>query len=194
MTHALVGKRLTYQVPLPGGQSRLREIILYVAGRSADAPRFGKIKLHKIIWLADFTAFAERRLPVTGRAYQRLEFGPAPVEMAPVLEELQQDGLLSFEEVDFGDDIVEKRPIALLPPNLKRFSRDDLDFVDRSIKHYWHMTGKETSDHSHGVAWRTRKNNDPMPYELAFLLDEKPEAEATKRILDLAKSKGWQSK
>ncbi len=165
-------RRLTYRVELPGGQVRLRELILYVSFRCQDAPRFGKTKLHKIIWRADFTAFAARGVPVTGRPYQRLSFGPAPVEMAPLLEEMIQDGLLRYDNVDFGDGIVEKRPIAIAAPSMRFFSEDDIEFVIQAILYYWDKTGKGASDDSHGVAWSTRENGDPMPYELAYLSDE----------------------
>jgi Protein of unknown function (DUF4065) len=186
-------RRLTYRVELPGGQSRLRELILYVAHQCKSARRFGKIKLYKIIWKADFEAFAERQVPITGRPYQRLRFGPAPVEMAPLLEEMQQDGLLRFESVDLGEGYIELRPVALVAPSMKYFSPDDIEFVDRVIKYYWNKTGKETSDESHGVAWRTRSDYDAIPYEMAFLSDERLSGEAAKKVLSLAAQKGWNS-
>jgi hypothetical protein len=46
--------RLTWKVPLPGGQKRLREAVLYVSAACKDAERFGLVKLNKIIWRADF--------------------------------------------------------------------------------------------------------------------------------------------
>jgi hypothetical protein len=64
-------RRLTYRVDLPGGRLRLRELVIHVSERCKAARRFGKIKLNKIIWKADFEACAARRVPVTGRACQR---------------------------------------------------------------------------------------------------------------------------
>ena len=72
---------------LPGGQGRLREMVLYVCAACRDAERFGKVKLNKILWRADFKAFAERRVPLTGRTYQKLAAVPAPLEMPLVLAE-----------------------------------------------------------------------------------------------------------
>jgi hypothetical protein len=43
------GRNLTYSVPLRGGQERLREMILYISKRCHNAPRFGSIKLNKIL-------------------------------------------------------------------------------------------------------------------------------------------------
>jgi len=186
-------KRLTYRVELPGGQLRLREMVLYVSERCATAKRFGKIKLNKIIWKADFDAYAARRVPVTGRAYQRLKFGPAAIEMAPLYGEMLQDGLITIKRVDLGDGYVEQRTIPEMRPELKLFSQDDLDYVEGSIAYYWNLTGEEASDDSHGVAWKSRADGDPMPYELALLSDAQPSAEQAQRLLEMAERLGWNS-
>jgi hypothetical protein len=163
--------RLTQTVPLPGGQDRLRQLILYISRQCAKAQWYGLTKLNKILWKADFDAFAARQRPITGRAYQRLELGPAPKEMLPLLRDMEKAGEIEYELTDYGDGIVERRPVALKKPNLSNFKQSDLDFVKGSISYYWHKTGKETSDESHGVAWKSRENNDPLYYELSFLSD-----------------------
>lgn len=188
-----VRQRLTYRVELPGGQLRLREMVIYVAGRCAQARRFGKIKLNKIIWKADFDAYAARRVPVTGRAYQRLKFGPAPVEMAPLYSEMLQDDLISLSLIDLGDNHIEHRTIPKVRPELKFFSEDDLSYVERSISYFWDLTGEEVSDDSHGVAWRSRADGDPMPYELALLSDSSPSEEQARRLLEMGARLGWNS-
>lgn len=188
-----VRQRLTYRVQLPGGQLRLREMVLHVSDRCATARRFGKIKLNKIIWKADFDAYAARRVPVTGRAYQRLKYGPAPVEMAPLYGEMLQDGLITVNRVDLGEGYIEHRTIPEMRPELKLFSPDDLAYVERSIAYYWNLTGEEASDNSHGVAWRSRGDGDPMPYELALLSDAQPSQEQTLRLLEMAGRLGWNS-
>jgi len=184
---------LTVTVPLAGGPSRLRQLILYVAGKCENARYFGAVKLNKIIWKADFDSFAARQMPVTGREYRRQRFGPALKEMLPIHREMLRDGAIRVERRDFGDDIIEHRTIALDKPNLQLFSREDLSFVDAAIRHYWEMTGTETSDQSHGLAWKTRNNGDPMPYELSLLSDEPLDAAHLSRIEELIYDKGWTS-
>jgi hypothetical protein len=185
--------KLTWKVALPGGQARLREAILYVSRACRDASSFGLVKLNKILWRADFDSFAERGQPVTGRQYQRLEQGPAPIEMRPVLNEMQAEGLVRIERARVID-FFEQRPIALAEPNLRNFSRSDLSYLDRAIAIYWDKTGKETSDASHGAAWSTRENGAPMPYESAFLSDEPLSERLKRRLLKLAQQHGWNSR
>jgi hypothetical protein len=185
--------KLTWKVHLPGGQRRLREAVLYVSKQYESAPLFGLVKLNKIMWRADFDSFAQRGQPVTGRLYQRLPQGPAPVEMLPVLNELVADELLRIERSMVGG-YEQQRPIALSDPVMTFFSPSDVNFLDRAISAYWDKTGKETSDLSHGVAWKTREDGDPMPYELAYLSDTPLGASQKARLLKLAGQYQWHSK
>jgi hypothetical protein len=185
------------RVKLVGGQDRLRDLILYVAKRCVSATRFGRVKLNKIIWKADFDSYAVRQVPITGGRYQRLALGPALKDMAPTLRRMRDGGLLREEETVFEDGsekITEFRPVALAEPNLALFTTEDIAFVDAAIVYYWDMTGNETSDDSHGIAWKTRKNGDPMPYELAFLSDKKIGARQIGRFSKTARALGLKSK
>ncbi|MER9402708.1 Panacea domain-containing protein [Mesorhizobium caraganae] len=181
-----------YKIELSGGQRRLKEAILYVCQKSADMERFGAIKLNKILWRADFRSYFERLTPVTGRQYQRIKLGPAPVEMAPVVNEMLRDHLLRIDPRQIGPH-VEARHVALVDPVLNFFSPDDLKYWDEAISHYWNMTGAETSDHSHGIAWRSRENGDPMPYQSAFFEDEPLPPAGLSRFASMAHEKGWHS-
>lgn len=172
----------TISVALPGGQSRARQLILYVANRCETAKFFGAIKLNKILWKADFDSFIERGVPITGREYRRQKLGPTLREMRPIQDDMLRDGAIRIERRDFGDGIVEQRTVALDIPDLSLFTAEDIAYVDRAIRHYWDMTGTETSDQSHGVAWRTRANGDPMPYEAAILSDRSPTSKQMDRL------------
>jgi hypothetical protein len=181
----------TLTVPLPGGQARIKEAILYVAVCCASARFFGSTKLNKIIWKADFRSFAARGVPVTGRPYRKRPFGPALHEMLPVHRGMQREGLIRVDSRDFGDGFIEDRTIPLIEPKFVYLLPEDFAFIDEAVKYYWELTGGETSDESHGPAWRTRKLNDPIPYELAYL-NEKPLSLAqTIHIEQLIYEKGW---
>lgn len=184
-------RSLTVKEDLPGGQDRLRQAILYVAEKCVDAKRFGAVKLNKIIWKADFDSFAARGKSLTGREYRRQPLGPVPREMLPLHREMQRQGCISVEFREVGD-YVEERTIALIAPEMGRFfDNDDMAFFDSSIKHYWSMTGIESSDESHGVAWKTRRNGDQMPYELAFLSDEPIDHNHRMRADRMIYDRGW---
>lgn len=181
-------KRLNvhYRVDLSGGQRRLKEAILYVAQKGRPMNFFGRIKLNKIIWRADFRSFYERQQPVTGRSYQKLEWGPALIEMMPVMQDMLRDDLLIEEPQRHGDKI-EYRPIAKVHPVLKFFSPNDLEYLDESLRHYWDLTGTEASDESHGLAWQSRNIGDAIPYEASFFEDKPLSIKSLARFASFAR-------
>ena len=185
--------QLTPSVKLLGGQDRLRQLTLYVAQECVAAARFGLVKLNKILWKADFDSYAARRIPVTGRAYQKLAQGPAPKEMPRVLNDLLRDDRIKLELTDFGDGIIEKKPIAFGKPNMTFFTDADIAFVDAAIEYYWEFTGQETSDDSHGIAWASREIGQPMFYELAYLSDREIGPDQAQRFVNKSQSSGWRS-
>lgn len=184
--------RLTYRVDLPGGQNRLGEATLHIVNKCQSAESFGLTKLNKMLWRADFRAYAERRQPVTGRQYQRLQQGPAPVEMPIILESLLADQAIEIEKRKVYS-FFESRPIPRAEPSLRWFSSDDLDYLDEAIQFYWSHTGRGVSKHSHGVAWETRDNGDPMPYDLALLSDVLLTDFELVDFADYGKERGWRT-
>jgi len=163
-----LGRNVTYRVNLPGGQSRLKEASLYVMQKAAAFEYFGLVKLNKILWRADFAAFHERHIPVTGRQYQALEAGPAPFEMRPILNDMLRDSEIEIIETEVPGEL---RPIAKVQPVLRFFSQNDLRFLDEAIVYYKDMTATQASNESHGLAWKTRHIGDPIPYEAAIFDD-----------------------
>ena len=185
---------LTYFQALADGQDqRLKQIVLFVAEECEDAPYFGLTKLNKIIWKADFTCYAETGTALTGCGYQRLEFGPAPVAMVPILKELEREGAIAYRDKDFGNGVTERRVIAKMAANTNVFRVAELKYVRKAISYYWDMTGTETSDDSHGIAWKTREDGDRLHYELAYLSDRELAGRQLARLKQLAVQRGWKS-
>jgi hypothetical protein len=184
--------RLTYEVHLAGGRDRLVDLILYVSDRYEKAPKWGKTKLNKVLWRADFTSFLERGVPVTGRPYQRLKNGPAPLEMAPVLGRMISDGLIKVEHRPQGE-YSEERIVPLMQANMNKFGPDDIRYIDSAIRYYWDATATEASDDSHGIAWQSREDGDPMPYELAYLSNKPLSRGMIRKLQQIGTDRGWKS-
>jgi hypothetical protein len=180
------------KIALPGGQARLREAILYVSDAYRDAEIFGQTKLNKTIWRADFRAFAERGVPVTGREYQRLINGPCLVEMVPVQRELALDNLISYRHTKVGKKM-ETRVVPTVSPSIRYLGREDLPYLDEAIRHYWDQSATEASDESHGPAWRTHRNGQRLNYETALLIDGTPGLLQFARLESLGRAGRWQT-
>jgi len=105
-------------------RGKFEELVLYFAENSADDPLFGATKLNKLLFFADFLAFAELGHSITGASYQALPNGPAPKELLRVERELLAEGSLKIDERSHFR-YKQKRPVALRAPNLDVFEEEE---------------------------------------------------------------------
>lgn len=160
---------LTLGEDTPGVRRQLRELILYISRVCYADLNFGPVKLTKILWLADILAFRRFGKSITGASYQKLPFGPAPVLMKEVMEEMKQDGALHIQDIDLLQ-LTQKRPIALKSANLESFSGDEIAIVHQVLEQLQGKTGAEIGEMSHGIAWQIAEMGEVIPYETAAFL------------------------
>ena len=180
---------LSFRVAVPRGKQRFRELIIYVSKKCEGDSFFGAIKLNKILYYSDFSAFEVFGAPLTGLPYFKLPFGPAPQWLLPIRTELINEGALAISQVEIGD-LVQDRTIALRDPYLSLFVQDEIDLVDRVIEKLWGQTATEVSDASHDIRWRTLNLRDFLPYEFAYL-DNELTSDDEARSIELAQQFGW---
>jgi hypothetical protein len=150
---------------------KLRELILYIATRCEGDPYFGKTKLNKILFYADFAAYAELGEPITGQDYMRLPHGPAPRRMKPMLE-----AMAFAEEIEVRGEakanLRQERVVAKRRPNVERFTESQLTIVNRIIRALWGRTNSRVSEISHAnLGWKLARDRETIPYETVFLSD-----------------------
>jgi len=186
--------KLTFGSNTSETEERLRELLLYVVQKCEDDPRFGATKLNKILFYADFYAFAHFGEPITGAQYMKLPQGPAPKHLIPALQKLEQTGALEVftKPTFFGGH--QTRFVAKRTPDLSGFSGSQLALVDEVIEHLREMTAVDVSNATHGRAWKAACDKDLIPYESIFLSDRDATDEDTRRVRELAKSFNWKER
>lgn len=162
---------INFTFDVPRGRERFRELILHVSNECADDPTFGAVKLNKILFYSDLTAYERLGTPLTGMRYFRLKDGPAPYEMVPIRRALVSEGALRLEERPQGN-FTQKRPVALREADLDLFTKSEIAIVKEVITELWGKTATAVSRDSHGIAWHALNDRDYIPYEAAFLSGE----------------------
>lgn len=153
---------------IPNDQ-KLKELILFLAKRSERDPRFGATKLNKLLFFADFWAFVRLGQAITWHEYQKLEHGPAPRRMLPVIDELIREGSLAWARRDYFGR-TQKVAIALREPDLTTFSAAELGVVLNVIDHFSEVDGAEISGRSHQFqGWKLARDGETIPYEVALV-------------------------
>jgi hypothetical protein len=171
-----------------GDEEKLAELILYISQKCATDPKFGAIKLNKILYLSDFLSFGNFGEPITGVEYQHLRLGPAPRRLIPVREALQSAGKLVVQSLALKGGRQQTRTVNLTDPNLKLFSGREIALVDSVIEDLWDLDAEESSEFSHRfVGWKMTKEGDNIPYGTIFISDEPLSPAEIQRGQELAK-------
>lgn len=148
---------------------KFRELLLYLAERSADDPLYGATKLNKLLFYCDFLAYGQLGRSLTGARYQKLPHGPAPRQLVPVQRELEQEGAVLVQERQFFNQI-QKRPIALRAADLTLFSGEEIALVDMLLQVLHRYNASEVSALSHlESGWQLADDGEDIPYETVFL-------------------------
>lgn len=168
-------------------EKRLRELILYVSKKLSNAEFFGQIKLNKVIFFSDFTAFGRLGKTITGLEYQHLDEGPALRAMLPMQGRMKDANLLVIEPKSLYGHI-EDRPISMRDPDLSCFSGEEIAIVDAWIDRLRPLTGKQASDLSHDTfGWRSTKTGQTIHPRTVFISWRRPDAADIRRGQELAR-------
>ena len=163
---------LTYGFPELSPRERLRDLILYIAERLKTDPKFGKTKLAKVLYFADFESYRKVGKPITGSAYIHLENGPIPNSFYEVLSEMEAENTIAIEK----EKVISyhrERVKALKEADLRKFSAEDMRVVDEVIQMLRPHNAKGASDLSHvEFAWKRTEERESIPYEASLLSDE----------------------
>ncbi len=167
--------------------AKLRELVLFIAAKCASSPHFGATVLNKELFMADFIAYATLGKPITGHSYQRLEHGPAPRRLLPILEGLFADKSAAIEQRTRGG-FTQKRVIALREPDLTMFTGPEMAVVSDVIETCAGATATALSQWSHRlVGWKLADEGDDIPYHTVFLSNRKPTKEEYEYALEIGR-------
>ena len=151
------------------GREKFKRLVHYVCFRRSNAPEtLGAVKLNKILWLADLSAFYDFGHPITDARYIKRKFGPVPAPIMPVLHELEAEGVLTVSEsVHYGKQ--KKEYLVHVPTSGDFLPPEELNIVDETINHVCDdHTAKSVSDASHDHIWMAAEDGEEIPHFTVF--------------------------
>ncbi len=149
--------------------TKFKALVHYICSQRSCAPdTLGAVKLNKILWLADLSAFHARGRAITHSRYIKREFGPVPARIVTTVRELEKEGVLSVRETNhFGRSKKEyvvhvKATPDFLPP-------DERVIVDNVINHVCgDHTASSVSEATHDHIWRAAEDGEEIPLFTVF--------------------------
>jgi hypothetical protein len=175
----------TTQHTIRPNDEKLREMILLISEWCQADPKFGAIKLNKLLFHADFSAFLTYGEPITGQEYFALPQGPAPRRLKPITERMIKKGDFAWQEVPYYGQ-TQKKPIALRTADTSKFSGPDIALLRQTVEKFWKMSATEISDQSHiFLGWKAAHLKETIPYSTALVGRRTPTDHERKRGLAL---------
>jgi hypothetical protein len=172
--------------------AKFKELVLYIAEKSAEDPMFGATKLNKILFFADFLSFGLAGHSITGATYQRERNGPVPTELKPMEREIEksEDGYFIHKRYF---NLIQKRLIPKRAANRQRFSAEELDLINDVIQNLSGSNATDVSNLSHqrSRAWQIADEGEKIPYTAVFLSTRKASPSDIQRGRELARLYGW---
>ena len=175
-------------------QTRFENLVLYLASKSGDDEGYGKVKLNKLLFRADFEAFRLLGTSITGEEYKKREYGPVAPHLPSLLRRFEERGVLIIEEVPAGPYV---RLVPVIGeghgPNPAVFSDAEREIIDRALVELRHHGGKSVSQWSHeeSVGWRLSKTDALIPYETSVIASEPPPEKTLARLRERVLSGNW---
>jgi len=150
-------------------EQKFKELILYIAEKSADDPSFGDTKLNKLLFFSDMLHHAIHGTPISGAVYQKLEFGPAPRRLLPVRREMASDKDVAV--VRKGRAYARTVTVNRRSADLRLFSTAEIDTIDDVIDLLRNHDATEVSEMSHRLSagWQHGMMHEDIPYDSIFL-------------------------
>jgi uncharacterized phage-associated protein len=146
-------------------ERRLRATIAYITGKTFS----GKLKLFKLLYLIDFTAYVELGRSVTGECYKAAKLGPVPEYLSDNFDTLILDTVI-LTKTDIGADNPEFRmsPLDSAPP-ISVVDLEERKVIDQVLAAHGSKSGKQLTEMTHHeLPYRLRaRDRQHIPYRLA---------------------------
>ena len=152
--------------------NKFNELVLYIAYRSEEDPRFGATKLNKLLYYMDTRSYLDLGYPITGATYRHLQAGPVPTAIVDTKRQLVDAGDAKIEERPYFN-YYQERLMALRDGDITLFMPEELKIINGMIEQLWEYNGTELSSFSHkDWGWRLTSPGEDIPYELAWMSPE----------------------
>lgn len=123
--------------------------------------------LNKLLWYSDFLHFKEQGVGITGLAYVRLPYGPAPDNYKLLMALLPEDDF-ALEPFEFDNECSGERIRARLKIDSSIFSKSEIRVLEAVRDKLGKAGAKEISKISHEeTAWTNTRPNEFISYQLS---------------------------
>lgn len=161
-------------------QLKFENVVLFICENTRG--QMNMVRLNKLLWLIDKTAFLRLAHTLTDWRYIRKEMGPVPFNNHDALGVMKDKGLLKISHIN--DENGEKYSFSPLKrADISCFDAEEQAVIKEVLEKYGSMHWLKLVKLSHDLAWATYEDGETIPFE-AYLSSPPESADNTEvRIL-----------
>jgi uncharacterized phage-associated protein len=148
---------------------KLQSAVAYLARKLSP----GKVKLFKLLYLADFHAHTTLGHSITGEMYENFDMGPVPVTLWKNFTRITNNCVI-VREVETG--VIPEQKITPMREFFIDLTADERAILDDVVERFGSLSGNALRDYTHQtIPYKATKRGDTIPYGLAaYLSYQKP--------------------
>jgi len=152
---------------------KFRQVLLYVLNKAGGKPNIGETVLHKLLYFIDFDYYEKFEENLMGATYIKSRRGPVPVELGPIIRDMQKQGELEAVKSEYFRHS-QKKYLPRKRPDLDRLTAREMDHIDDVLARLSDKNAAEMENYSHGdIPWMSAQDGQPLSYESVFYRDER---------------------
>lgn len=169
---------------------KFEELVLWIAWKMRDDPRFGRVKLAKALFYADFDAFAEYGQAITGATYEHWDHGPVPPVLFDVERKLVRERKAALRGPERHGDV--DKLVVFDEPAIRHSEAWELESAVIGARRESEDSTREVSDRSHDhPGWRVTRERQTIPYHAVHISARGPDERDLERAEAVARQHGW---
>jgi len=133
----------------------------------------GKKKACKLFYFLDFDYYELHETSFTGEIYAAYPMGPLPLSFEALVTGMEYEGLITVNYEK--KSLTHENETVIYSPRISAdypFAQPERQMLDRIIRKYGPLTGKDLEDLSHAqVPWNAVQLREVIPYESSFYRD-----------------------
>lgn len=146
---------------------KFKQFLQYVIHKTSNISNVGKTVLYKILYFTDFNYYELFEEKLSGETYLKHLYGPAPCDFNEVIHELKTEGLIKENLTNYM--YPQKKFTSTIEPDTSKFTKKELEFIDKSIDNYSSFNATKISEHSHkDTPYFVAEDFEELDYELVF--------------------------
>jgi uncharacterized phage-associated protein len=142
-------------------------VVVHHICNACAGDELGRVKLHKILYFADFLSYLETGTPLTGEDYLKQKYGPTARHLGKALRDLESAGALKIESQPFHG-YVKHTFSSLRTPENNRLSAEETTLLREVMAFVCRQTASQISEFSHSEPWTLVDVGERIPYFSAY--------------------------